>query len=99
MYAIPKGSTNTVYIISKTNNRVNEVTNIPTRLLQSEYDITKNPFFGGYKNKKGELFIDISFPVSGISEEEAIAIARNLAQESILYVTVNGVVDTISTGD
>lgn len=98
MYVIPIGSTNIVYIIGKTNNRVNEKTNVPLRLLESEYAITKNPFFGGFENQKGELFVDISFPFSGVSEEEAIAKAKNLGQESILFITPSGITDVIKTG-
>jgi len=58
---------------------------------------TKNPFFGGFENDKGDLFVDISFPLSGVSEEEAIAKARNLAQESVSVIRVDGSIFEIDT--
>lgn len=101
-YVRPKGSTNMVYVIGRTNNIVNEITNVPERILQSEYETTianrHKPFFGGFIDLiTDEKFTDISFVISGISEEEAIAMARNLGQKSVTRISVSGTFTTIDT--
>jgi len=101
-YVRPKGSTNMVYVVGRTNNIVNEITNVPERFLQSEYETTianhHKPFFGGFIDLiTDEKFTDISFVISGISEEEVIAMAKNLAQKSVTRISVSGkftIVDT-----
>lgn len=70
--------------------------------MESAYNSTKlitpNPFFGFYEDiETGKKFVDISFPISGVSEKEVIATAENLAQDSIVRISGTGKFDLVYT--
>lgn len=94
----PKYTGNAMFQIGTTNNKLASV----PRDLESEYSSVRLgnnlPMFGFFKDLDGTEFTDISFPVSGISDQRALQIAKDKKQLWYFKIYPTGIAILVPTG-